>query len=321
MNIRRRILIPMIVLTISCSIAVLVSSILLFNRELDNAMRDKINVAVNVVTEEIADLKNKAFLAAIAIAKNTDLIEAVLSKDREKIVNVASSLNEIAPIDYGTVLDAEGVVIIRTHEPDFYGDNMSHLPHVRSSLEGNTAVFIMQGVTVLLGVSAGAPIYDNNQNFIGIISVGFRLNNQEFVHRMSALTGCEISIFRNDELISSTVTNAEGIFVPGIKADETISRKVLAGETIIGNVLILGKDTLASYTPLYGENNVIVGMIFVGFYTEEETKKIFLFITNGVLITLAVFVFCFILARFISGTIELQLNSLQKKLENESTML
>jgi len=148
----------MITLTIVCCIAVLVSSILLYSRELNNAMHNKIDVALNVVQSEIADLSTKAYLAALAMAKNPDLIEAIVSNDRDKIVATAFALQDIAPVDYGTVLDAEGTVIIRTHQPSMYGDNIPHLPHIRSAIAGETAMYVMQGVTVRLGVAAAAPV-------------------------------------------------------------------------------------------------------------------------------------------------------------------
>jgi len=305
----------MITLTIVCCIAVLVSSILLFRRELNNAMQDKIDVAVNVVNSEINDLSNKAYLAAIAISKNPDLIEAIVNNDHEKIVYMAFALHDIAPIDYSTILDTNGIVLIRTHEPDLYGDSMAHIPHIKSAIAEKTEAYIIQGVTIQLGVSVGAPIYDDNMNFIGIVSLGFRLDNQDFVEKLNTLTGCEISFFKNDERVSTTILNEDGTYIIGTKADEAISNRVLSGETFYDRIQIFGRDVLAHYSPLYGINNTIVGMVFVGFYTAEDSGKILFFIINGILITLAVLVVCIILARFISVAIERRINKINQDLE------
>ena len=67
MSIRRRILVPMIVLSVVSCIVVFVSSILLFNRELNIAMRNKIEVAVNVVENEIQDLLVRAGVASMGM--------------------------------------------------------------------------------------------------------------------------------------------------------------------------------------------------------------------------------------------------------------
>ena len=321
MNIRKKILIPMISLTIVCGIAVLVSSILLFSRELNNAMHDKIDVALNVVRSEITELSNRAYLAVVAMSKNPDLIEAIVNNERDRIVYNAFNLQEIAPIDYSTILDTKGTVIIRTHEPDLYGDNMAHISHIRSALDEKTEVYIMQGVTIRLGVSAAAPIYDTDMNFIGIVSIGFRLDNQEFVEKLSAITGCEVSIFMNDERISSTILNTDGTLALGTKADENISARVLAGEQYTGRLELFGRDVLANYAPLYGENDSVVGMVFIGFFTAEDTMKIWFFILTGALITLFVLGISILLARFISGAIDRRLNNMMDKILDRETEL
>jgi len=284
-------------------------------------MNDKIDVALNVVKNEIDDLSNKAFLAAIAISNNPDLIEAVASGDRDEIIEAAITLNEIAPIDYATVMDTSGYVIIRTNEPESYGDNMSHLPHVDAALTGRTIAYIMQGPTVLLGVSAGAPLYDDDHNFIGVISIGFKLNSQDFVLRMSALTGCEVSIFRDDERVASTVLNEDGTFALGTKANETISEQVLTGTPYTGRIELFGRDVLAHYSALYGRGNEAVGMVFVGFYTAEDTNKILLFVGSGILITLLVLLISIFLAGFISGAIEKRLNSMMRQISEREEEL
>lgn len=274
MNIRRKILIPMIVLTVGCSVAVLVSSILLFNRDLNDTMLDKINVAAMVVEHEIDSLKANAYIAALGMANNTDLREALVNNDRDGIVRTANTLKGMARLDYCTIVDSEGTVLARTHETDNYGDNLSGLPHIRSALAGETETYIVAGVTIRLGVSAGVPIYDNDMNIAGAVSVGFRLDNQDFAYRLKVITNCEVTIFLYDERISTTIVTEDGVFALGTHAENNIGEKVLAGDSHTEKMRILGGEALTKYKPLYGANNGIVGMIGVGFYTAEDMNKI-----------------------------------------------
>jgi len=313
MNIKRKILIPMISLTIGCCAVILLSSILLFNRELNNAMYDKINVAAMVAEHEIANLKTNAHIAALGIATNPDLIEALKYGDRDRINTTTTALQVLAQIDYCTILDSKGIVLFRSHEPEIYGDSLIHLPHVRQAINGNTETYVAQGVTIRLGAYAGSPIYDSNMDMIGIVSLGFRLDTQEFVYRLNDLTGCEITIFLNEERVSSTIQNEDGTYVLGTRAPEEVGNIVLSGESYFGKIQLFGNDVLTKYSPLYGAVDEIVGMVFVGYYTAEDTGKVLFFILSGALITLVVLIICIIIARFVSGVIEHRLENMMRE--------
>ena len=278
MSIRKRIIIPLISLAIGGSITVLFSSIFLFNRELNRALHDKIDVALNVVEHEIDNLKANARIAAIGMANNPDLIEAIRNNDRAKIINVANNLQTMARIDYCTILESDGTVLTRTHEPTQFGDNLGHLPHVVGAKSGNIGSYVAQGIFIRLGAYAGAPIYDNDK-LIGIVSLGYRLNTQDFVHFLKDLTMCEVSVFLYDERVSSTVLNVDGTYVLGVKAEVKVSAKVLTGEQFTHTIGLYGKDVLAKYTPLYGANNKPKYFFLISFgkitYT-QHTYNIFI---------------------------------------------
>jgi len=193
----------MIILTIVSGITVLVASILLFIREVDFATNDRIDVAAMVVNHELERLKETARIVAVGMADNADLAKAVEDNDRGRIFYIASNIKTMTQLDYSVIYDAEGTSIVRTHDPDTYGDNLRHMPHISSALDGKIEAYIFQGATVILGASAGAPIYDENGNIIGAITLGFMLENQAFVYRMRDLTNCDIAIFRNDERIAT----------------------------------------------------------------------------------------------------------------------
>jgi len=313
MKIRKKILIPMVSLTIGCCVIVLVSSIFLFNGELNSAMYNKINVAAMVAENEIDNLKNNALIAALGIAVNPDLIEAMQQNDRERILSTSTALQMLAKIDYCTILDSDGMVLIRTHEPYIYGDSLSHLPHVKQALEGNNESYVAQGVTIRLGAYAGAPIYDIDMNLLGVVSLGFRLDDQEFTYRVKKLTECEIAIFLNDERIATTLLNEDGTYALGLKAPENISSTVLAGEPYVGEMRLLNKKAITIFFPIFGADNEVVGMLCKAYYTVEETNKIWLFICSGILITLIVLIACLLIARFISRVVERQLESMMKE--------
>jgi len=308
MKVRKRILVPMILLTILSGVAVLVSSIILYYRELDESMHTKLSVAENIVEYEFNEMLTKAHLAVLAMSNNHDLAEALLSSDHDKITLTAISLKTMANIDYCVVMDKDGIVIIRSYEPDNFGDDMSMLPHVQAALRGFTEPHIWQGFSISLGISASAPVYDSDMNCIGIISLGFRLDEQEFPYRLKQLTGCEVTVFRDDLRVSSTVLNEDGAYALGERANEEISSVVLAGGEMTTRISLDGKNALVKYNPIFGLDNEVVGMFLVGFYTAEDTSKVVIFTLSGMIITVIVLLLCVIIAMFISGVIKRHLD-------------
>jgi len=305
----------MIILTFVCCVAVFVSSILIYDIELNEALYNKIDVAQNIIEEDIIDLKEKVYITATAMKNHQEISDSLKNKDYERVAGIAGSLRNLTQLDFCTVVDSTGIVITRVHDPSTYGDDLSGLPHVKSALEGRIESFIVPGVTIRLGIMAGAPIYDNDNNIIGAISLGYRLDSHEFVDKIKRITGAEISIFMNDERIASTAFN-EGTDENDLyaKINHEISDRVLNGETYTVNIKHFGRDAIARYTPLHGANNEIIGMLSIGFYTADESDKITWFFINGILATVAVLIICFIVAGFISKTIDTRMNKMTKEL-------
>jgi len=302
----------MIVLTIGSCVVVFVSSIILFGRELDAAKYDKVNVAAAIAENEIYELLRKAELAAFGIANNPDLVEALIGDDLGVIIRTANALKVVSQIDFLNIIDNKGNVISRTLAPEMYGDNISDQPHVEKALEGHSTSMITHGAIIQLGAYAGAPIYDSDMNLLGVVSLGFRLDSQEFAFRLRDLIGCEISVFEHDERISTTLVTEQGTYAVGHKALPEISDRVLAGEEFIDSVRIFSNEMLAKFIPLFGPGDEVVGMLFIAYDTTENDNKIFYFIMTGVFITLSVFALCILIAMFISRLVERQLKTVNE---------
>jgi len=321
MNIRKRIFIPMITLAFVCCITVFITSIALFDRELNSAMMNKLDISLNFAEYEISDLKQQAQLAAFTMANDQALIDALVSNDRAKIAQTANTLLTITRIDYCTILDTEGKVLTRTLDPGMYGDSLAHLPHVKMAMEGKISSFLTSGNIIRLGAYSGAPIYDDDMNFVGIVSLGFRLDSQDFVYGLKEVTGCEISIFLGNERVSSTVMDEDQLYVMGETIDDDIGNRVLAGESFTRRGQLFGKEALIHYAPLFGANNEPIGMMGIGFYAEEDIAKVYRFISIGIVVTLLVLGICLLIARYLSGIIERRLGKMVEDIKERDILL
>ena len=315
MSIRKRIFIPMIALTIGGCVAVLVSSIMLFSNKYNDAMLDKVQVAMNTVEYDINEFIVKAQITASALGENRDLSESIINNDRDGIFNAANTLKMMAQLDFCTIVDEEGSVLIRVHDPgNDAGGSLAELPHVIAALEGNVETYIVPGVSIRLGVMAGAPVYDNDGNIVGAISLGFRLDSQDFAQRLKAHSGCDITVFMHDERVSTTVAGQDGETLLGMSASEQISKILLSGEPYIGRTEIFNMNALVSYAPLLGADGSVVGIIAVGYFTEDDTREILFFALAGIMITLIILAVCLFIARFVSAAIENRLDKMQEDL-------
>ncbi|MCL2035417.1 MAG: PAS domain S-box protein, partial [Oscillospiraceae bacterium] len=312
LSVRGNILTPMILLTVICAAAILMSSILLFRMELDHSINDKINVASVVAENKIASFKSQSHMAAIIMAGNKELIGAIKSNDRDKILAAAIKLPDPAKVDFCAVLDSEGTVLARTHDPERYGDSLVLENNVAAALAGKTETFIEHGTSMLLSVRTGAPVYDEDGSIIGVVTLGYRLDTEDFIKKLKAETGCEATIFLGDERIATTITDESGTYAIGTTAEADVSERVLNGEPYVGRLNVLGREIAAKYTPLYGVDGEIVGMMLVGKYTDEDMGKMIFFVTSGALITLLILAAVIIIAIFITKTIDLRLENMNR---------
>jgi len=320
-SIRKKFSFPLISLTACCCLIVLVFYIFLFNRELNNAMFNNVDVAALVTEHEIENLKTRGRIAALGIANDPGLIEAIEKNDRSRIIRTANALRTVAQVDYCTILDKDGVVITRTDGSGAFGDDLTHLPHIRMAMEGKREAYVSHGVTVNFGVRAGVPVRDDKMNIIGIISVGYELSNQRLVDELKTLTLCEISIFSKDDRVATTILNKDDPNRVAMKLPEYISKAVLAGGTYSGKLNIAGNEAVVKYIPLLGEDDIPVGMVGVGYYTAGDRDKIIFFITIGILMTLFMITICIVLARIILKIVERRLSDMLNEVRKADEMV
>jgi sensor histidine kinase regulating citrate/malate metabolism len=131
------------------------------------------------ITRAETDFDNhitSAQMAALRIAGHPELRDSILNNNRDDILRLAYELQEIEGLEFLTITDGEGIVIVRTHAPaGHYGDFIGHLSHVNTALSGNAESYVMQHDIWGLSVYAGAPIY-NDGGIVGVVSAGFRLD-------------------------------------------------------------------------------------------------------------------------------------------------
>jgi two-component system, NtrC family, sensor kinase len=269
--------------------------------------------------------------------------ELVIVKQREKL-------------DVLTVTDRSGKVLLRTSNLTLVGDDESQNPLVSRVLKtkepiaatmivpvdeltkespalANQAYFqfidtpmarATKGTEETSGMmlEAAAPIFDLQNNFLGIVYGGVLLNrNYELVDQIKQTVyqdlkydGKDIgtaTIFQDDLRISTNVRNVNNSRAVATRVSEEVyNQVVLKGEPYFGRAYVVNNWYITAYEPIRNVDNQIIGILYVGILEQKyadlqrETVLVFLGITlAGVLAAMG-------LSYFLSRTISQSINKL-----------
>lgn len=290
MSMKSKILIPAIGMVIVMVAAILISVNLVFSNYVEKSVIEEIDTYSKVVESKLQGLSDSATLNSELLSMDDGIIQGVIDGDRDVLHKRASELMESSTVDFCTILNEYGEVMLRVHEPDNYGDSLANQMNISSALKGEPLTTVESGTAVRFSVRCGQPIVNENGIVVGVVSSGYRLDQNHFVDEMKELTGAEVTVFLGDERISTTILSVDGERAIGTKADETVSNQVLNGTEYTGRAQILGNDAYVKYIPLREADNNIVGMLFVGRFTSSinETKSSFVY--AGILVAAIVLV-------------------------------
>lgn len=100
-------------------------------------------------------------------------------------------------------------------------------------------------------------------------------SNYEVVDEFTKDTGILATLFAGDTRISTTVKDEKGNRKTGTQAEESVYKKVVVNnEPYQGEASVAGKDAVTYYVPLQDKEGKVVGMWFVGIYSEAIQKQI-----------------------------------------------
>ncbi|RJP73254.1 MAG: HAMP domain-containing protein, partial [Ignavibacteriales bacterium] len=245
-------------------LATMIFSIYQFSNFNFSKAESEASVAVNTLDFELTKYKERAEYFARIIALNSDVSAAVKDRNREFLIKKIKIMTEGTDIDFVTITDNNGDVIARTHEPEKFGDNISKQLNVKTALGGNQVSVIETGTVVKLSARSGAPVYDTENNLIGVISTGFALDKHEKLDDMKKLFDCEFTLFLGDVRINTTIIK-EGKRLVGTKLDPKVAGIVLnESKEYYGEADILGNPYVTAYKPLLDNENKAMGVVFSG---------------------------------------------------------
>ncbi|HJW84698.1 MAG TPA: GAF domain-containing protein [Anaerolineae bacterium] len=146
---------------------------------------------------KLSALQHTAASLALAIADRPDVPELTLRQDRAGLLELLSPLFSRLNADYGVehlvVEDPNGVVLLRVHDPEQYGDSGAYRPTVKDTLARHETFAGLEIGRDRLGVRGVSPLYDQG-SFVGMLEVGLDFD-QPFIQDLKARSGADFTLW------------------------------------------------------------------------------------------------------------------------------
>ena len=251
-----------VAVALSCT-AVLLTTMRLLEPPLDASI-DATTQLAKATTDATYNASSEKFLQeARLIAGNPALVEAVARRDHAAAAALGKELMDMAGSEFITITDEKGIVVGRGHSPK-YGDDVNNQETVAAGRKGESVVGIVAGTVVPFTLRAGAPLVHEGK-VVGTVGIGISLASEAYVDRLKKETGLEATIFKGD-IRAMTTQIRDGKRLIGTKLQNTaVSEAVLQrGETVSGELQLLGRPYSVVYWPILNMAGKPVGMWFTG---------------------------------------------------------
>ena len=301
-----------------------------------NSAREIYNNKLNQIDTTVQSTANRFFLRDALINGNLDAAFDELDR-----IKKAENLDVLA------ITDKYGYVLIRTCNPDLTGDNQGSDTIINRTLyskEPSAATIIVSGeilqrdipelakqayielidthlarereeteITDGMMLKAAAPIFDYEDNLIGVVYGGVLLSKdyeivdkiKQTVYEDVIYKGQDIgtaTIFMDDVRISTNVKNKNGERAIGTRVSEDVyNRVIVQGEPWIDRAYVVNNWYITAYEPIHDVYGRVIGILYVGVleqkYLDIQQRTIITFLAITIAGALISLVASYFLAR------------------------
>jgi len=315
MKVRTKILLSIVLAAVLTALTVMTVSLSNTFSVASNSKKDYIKVANITLQDYLEDLKGGAWRAAFLASQQSGVIdglgEFLETGSRQKVQDALADIAAYSDADFLFVADAEGKVVARSVG---FGGDVSGLSSVKGALNGKASAVYESGDGIPMALRCGAPVVRKGK-VIGVAVGGYNLSHDKFVDKMKHYLCAEVTVFLGDERVATTTLNEKGERNIGTKANEAVSKKVLAGEDYMEDAVVAGKDFYTHYAPIRNASGNGIGMMFVGMDISATNKQITTSIIIMVTIVVIFSAIAVLIGLYIADGISKPLNSTVKMID------
>ena len=303
-------------------------------KQAQKKVRLDLNTAREIYKEKTREVETAVRLTALRFF----IKDAIVKNDIKSLENELRKISEMESLDFLTLTDQSGTVLLRANNPKFFGDTQADDEIVKKvigweKIVSSTQIFSAEELSLEneklsqqarieliktpkarkreeheetsgMLIKAAAPIFDYNNELIGVLYGGVLLNRnyeivdkiKDIVYRGETYKGKDIgtaTIFQNDLRISTNVKTVDGERAIGTRVSEEVNNQVLIkGNPWIHRAFVVNNWYITAYEPIKNIDKVIIGILYVGILEEEfidmkqDTLWTFLWITfAGVIVS------------------------------------
>lgn len=198
--------------------------------------------------------------------RRADLAEALNGRDIAVIERILKDMQAHSFVTIATLSDDKGTVLARSYSPG-RGDSVARQINVSHSLEGRNMTLGFEGGTeVAFSLRGGAPVRADGK-LVGVLSAGVRLDQPEFVDALKKELGVEVTFFKGDTRVATSLVNKDGSRMTGTRLEnrEILDAVLGKGQNFHGSNVQIGSISYeVVYVPLKSADGVVTGMFFLG---------------------------------------------------------
>ncbi len=184
-------------------------------KNLENDTLSNLKTNVNVLHYALDGLKQQALTSARAVSGDSNIYEAVVQRDSDKLYELTSQFLITHNTNFLIVTSATGEVLMRAENRNNIGDTLANDPLVQNALNNNSLSTVMSipGIlapSVQVKAAAGIPNRNTSDNakVVGVVVTGFLVDNI-FVDGVKSLTGLEASVFADNIRAATTFVDPD----------------------------------------------------------------------------------------------------------------
>jgi len=238
----------------------------------EDLTQERILLASSAADAQLDNLEEQTLIVALSIAHSYEVVSNLLNwnanpqgraQSRQAIVEYLQYIADIMGVDSFVVRDAQGVIVLRLHDLDFYGDQDGSAAGL-AALRGETSTSYSSTPTMPMGLNTTVPIRHGG-SIIGTMTPILFLHTDAFVDRFAEIFNATVTVFGGSTRVATTVME-DGRRAIGIDASAGIVEEVLRrGQPLMTELELFGVPYHAYYLPLIGAAGDPVGMFSVGF--------------------------------------------------------
>lgn len=254
-----------------------------FQKLVKSSLSTEVEVASNVLSNEIDRLCTEADDINAELAENVDFVRA-FDLDRGTVIQSRFETNADDCSFFGLFINKDGNVIWKS-------DNalMTNLDYNKVLSGGSYGGYINGDERVPLYYLNAVPVRNSIDEVVGAAFVGVDFTDEEYLDSIKTTVEAEVTVFAGSTRIATTVINEDGSRAVGTEMSDKVKKTVIeGGEQYEGNADILGKEHFCVYNPISDSSGNVIGAYFAGVSTEESDKMLYSSVIISIICEIAI---------------------------------